>query len=52
MSVLYDRIGQSYVATRAEDPRIAAAIHSQLGDAHTVLNVGAEIGRASCRERV
>ena len=32
MSALYDRIGRSYVATRAEDPRIAAAIHAALGD--------------------
>ena len=40
----YDRIGRSYGATRAEDPRIAAAIHAALGDARTVLNVGAGSG--------
>jgi SAM-dependent methyltransferase len=44
MSALYDRIGRSYVATRGEDPRIAAAIHAELGDARTVLNVGAGAG--------
>ncbi len=44
MNALYDRIGRSYVATRAEDPRIAAAIHAALGDARTVLNVGAGTG--------
>ena len=41
MSVLYDRIGRSHVATRGEHPRIAAAIHDALGDARTVLDVGA-----------
>jgi SAM-dependent methyltransferase len=44
MSALYDRIGRSYVATRGEDPRIAAAIHAELGDARTVLNAGAGAG--------
>ena len=41
---LYDRIGRSYAATREEDPRIAAAVHAALGDARTVLNVGAGAG--------
>lgn len=44
MSALYDRIGRSYVATRREDPRIVAIIHRALGDARTVLNVGAGTG--------
>jgi SAM-dependent methyltransferase len=44
VSALYDRIGRSYAATRREDPRIAAAIHAALGDARTVLNVGAGAG--------
>ncbi|HTE60542.1 MAG TPA: class I SAM-dependent methyltransferase [Solirubrobacteraceae bacterium] len=51
MSALYDRIGRSYVATRAEDPRIAAAIHAALGDARTVLNVGAGAGAYEPRDR-
>jgi SAM-dependent methyltransferase len=51
MSVLYDRIGRSYVATRAEDPRIATAIHAELGDARTVLNVGAGAGAYEPRDR-
>jgi len=51
MSTLYDRIGRSYVATRAEDPRIAAAIADALGDARTVLNVGAGAGAYEPRER-
>ena len=48
---LYDRIGRSYVATRGEDPRIAAAIHAALGDARTVLNVGAGAGAYEPRDR-
>jgi SAM-dependent methyltransferase len=48
---LYDRIGRSYVATRQEDPRIAAAIHAALGDARTVLNVGAGAGAYEPRDR-
>jgi SAM-dependent methyltransferase len=41
---LYDAIGATYVATRRPDPRIAARIHAALGDAATVLNVGAGAG--------
>ena len=41
---LYDRIGTSYRQTRRPDPRLAAAIHAALGDARTVLNVGAGAG--------
>jgi SAM-dependent methyltransferase len=51
MTALYDHIGRSYVATRAEDPRIAAAIHEALGDARTVLNVGAGAGSYEPRNR-
>lgn len=41
---LYDAIGASYAATRCTDPRIAAQIWDALGDARTVLNVGAGAG--------
>jgi SAM-dependent methyltransferase len=41
---LYDRIGTSYTTTRRPDPRIAAAIERALGDARTVVNVGAGAG--------
>jgi SAM-dependent methyltransferase len=41
---LYDAIGHGYPATRATDPRIAARIWAALGDARTVLNVGAGTG--------
>ena len=44
MSTLYDQIGRSYQATRKPDPRIAALILEALGDARSVLNVGAGTG--------
>lgn len=40
----YDRIGHGYATTRREDPRLAARIHAALGDARTVVNVGAGAG--------
>ena len=41
---LYDRIGTGYTTTRRADPRIAAAIDDALGDAVSVVNVGAGTG--------
>jgi SAM-dependent methyltransferase len=41
---LYDRIGQGYAQARRPDPRIQAAIEAGLGDAVSVLNVGAGTG--------
>jgi SAM-dependent methyltransferase len=41
---IYDTIGATYTATRRPDPRIAAQIHAALGDAETVINVGAGTG--------
>ena len=41
---LYDMIGVNYAATRRTDARIAAQIWAALGDAETVLNVGAGPG--------
>jgi SAM-dependent methyltransferase len=40
----YDAIGQTYARTRREDPRIAARLAAALGDARTVVNVGAGTG--------
>ncbi len=48
---LYDRLGVTYTATRREDPRLAAAIHGALGDAVTVVNVGAGTGSYEPRDR-
>lgn len=41
---LYDDIGRDYAALRRPDPRIASAISLALGDAATVVNVGAGTG--------
>jgi SAM-dependent methyltransferase len=41
---LYDRIGQGYARARRPDPRILAAIEAGLGDAASVVNVGAGAG--------
>lgn len=41
---LYELIGGAYPATRRTDPRIAAQVWAALGDARTVLNVGAGTG--------
>jgi SAM-dependent methyltransferase len=41
---LYDTIGVTYSATRRTEPRIAARLWAALGDARTVLNVGAGTG--------
>jgi SAM-dependent methyltransferase len=40
----YDRTGQGYAAVRQGDPRIAARVEAALGDARSVLNVGAGAG--------
>lgn len=44
MVALYDKIGVGYANLRKPDPRIAKAIHDALGDAQSVLNVGAGAG--------
>lgn len=44
MGLLYDSIGKGYTSARREDPRIRARIHAALGDAQTVVNVGAGTG--------
>jgi hypothetical protein len=40
----YDRIGRNYKEVRKADRRIAARINEALGDARTVVNVGAGTG--------
>jgi SAM-dependent methyltransferase len=50
MSALYDSLGRGYTAVRREDPRIAARIRAALGDARTVVNVGAGAGAYEPRE--
>jgi SAM-dependent methyltransferase len=41
---LYDELGRGYARTRREDPAIAARIVAALGDARSVVNVGAGAG--------
>lgn len=48
---LYDRIGKGYPTLRRPDPRIAAQIHASLGNAQTVVNVGAGTGSYEPNDR-
>jgi hypothetical protein len=41
---IYASIGATYTSTRRPDPRVAARIHAALGDAETVINIGAGTG--------
>jgi SAM-dependent methyltransferase len=47
----YERHGRTYARYRRPDPRIAARIHCALGDARTVLNVGAGTGSYEPHDR-
>jgi|SRR5579875_207964 len=47
----YDTIGPGYARRRREDPALRALIHGALGDARTVLNVGAGAGSYEPRDR-
>jgi SAM-dependent methyltransferase len=47
----YERHGRTYASHRRPDPRIAARIHEALGDARTVLNVGAGAGSYEPEDR-
>jgi SAM-dependent methyltransferase len=47
----YDEIGAGYAATRREDPALRARIHAALGNARTVVNVGAGSGSYEPRDR-
>jgi SAM-dependent methyltransferase len=47
----YDRIGLSYSAVRRADPRFERAIWDALGDARSVLNIGAGAGSYEPRDR-
>lgn len=40
----YDRIGDGYARTRREDPEVALQLRAALGDARSVVNVGAGAG--------
>lgn len=44
LRVDYDELGRTYNRHRREEPRLAQRIHAGLGDARTVINVGAGTG--------
>ncbi|MEY2442725.1 MAG: hypothetical protein QOJ46_2151 [bacterium] len=47
----YERHGRTYARHRRADPRIAARIHAALGDARSVVNVGAGAGSYEPHDR-
>jgi ubiquinone/menaquinone biosynthesis C-methylase UbiE len=47
----YDEHGARYSQGRRADPRIEARVHAALGDARTVINVGAGTGSYEPRDR-
>ncbi|HEY6887454.1 MAG TPA: class I SAM-dependent methyltransferase [Solirubrobacter sp.] len=47
----YEAGGEGYATVRRTDPRIAAYVHDALGDARTVLNVGAGAGSYEPQDR-
>ena len=49
--IRYDSIGSDYAATRREEPRFMQLIEEALGDARTILNVGAGTGSYEPRDR-
>lgn len=51
LNPLYDTIGHGYTLTRREDPRLRDRIHAALGNARTVVNVGAGAGSYEPRDR-
>jgi len=51
MTELYDVIGRDYRQHRRPDPRIAAVIANALGDAASVVNIGAGTGSYEPRGR-
>ncbi len=47
----YDHIGRTYTGTRSPDPRLEKQIHAALGNATSVLNVGAGTGSYEPEDR-
>jgi hypothetical protein len=47
----YQQHGQGYATQRRTDPRIAAHVHAALGDARTIVNVGAGAGSYEPEDR-
>ena len=49
---IYDRIGVGYARVRRPDPRIAGLVHSALGDATPIVDVGAGSGSYEPTDRL
>lgn len=49
---IYDGIGEGYALRRRADPRIASLIAAAMGDARTVINVGAGAGSYEPADRI
>jgi SAM-dependent methyltransferase len=49
---IYDQIGVGYAKARRADPRVARAINDALGDAATVVNIGAGTGNYEPTDRL
>lgn len=52
MPVVYDGIGDGYALRRRPEPRIASLIEAALGDARTIVNVGAGTGSYEPKGRI
>ena len=51
MEASYDSIGKGYINRRTPEPAIEKAIHARLGEARTVLNIGAGSGSYEPQDR-
>lgn len=51
MQTLYDAIGTRYSNYRRPDPRIATALNAELGQAVSIVNIGAGVGSYEPRDR-
>ena len=51
MKALYDTIGARYGTYRRPDPRIAGALHAEVGPSDTIVNLGAGAGSYEPEER-
>lgn len=49
--VRYDEIGEGYGRSRRDDPDLASRVDAALGEARTVVNVGAGTGSYEPRDR-
>jgi hypothetical protein len=51
VQTLYDMIGTHYSNYRRPDPRIASTLHAELGQALSIVNIGAGVGSYEPRDQ-